>query len=156
VGAPHAATSDQTLDTYFGAGTGKVAQSWTVTLLNLIDGAQWHWTPGFRGRLTKVTWVTHIPASTAAKLTTITPSIGGVNVTGGVLALTTVAANTRNKELAGTTITGNNVFTATDTITLTCSSTTAFTEGTGEVQIEAINDDTRRGMGAGNMGLAYA
>jgi hypothetical protein len=70
--------------------------------------------------------------------------------------LTTVAANTKGKVLPGTAITGNNVFTATDTITLTCSSTTVFSEGTGEIQLEAVNDDTRRGVGAGNMGLAYA
>jgi hypothetical protein len=145
----------QSVDTYVGAGTGKVAVTWSVTLATLTDAAQWHWTPGFNGRLTKVTFVTHTPATTAGKLTTLTPSIAGTNVTGGVLALTTAAANTRDKALAGTTITGNNSFTSTQTITLTASSTTAFTEGSGEVQIEAVNDDTRKGVAMGSMGLTY-
>src|SRR5678815_2963165 len=93
------------------AGIAKYNVNFPVTLVTLTDAAQFHITPGHKGRLTKVTWVTTQPATTAAKLSTLTPSIDGVNVTGGVLALTTVAANTRDKELAGTAITALNSFT---------------------------------------------
>jgi hypothetical protein len=125
------------------AGLAKYTKVFSVpTLSTLSNAAVNHWTPGHKGRITKVTWVTYAPATTAAKLATITPSIDGVDVTGGVLALTTVAANTLNKELAGTAITANNAFTATSTITLTASAVTAFVEGSGEIQLEVVNDDT--------------
>lgn len=123
-------------------GLAKYTVNFTVTLVTLTDAAQWHWTPGHKGRVTKITWVTGQPATTASKLSTLTPSIDGVNITGGVLALTTAAANTRDKELAGTAITANNAFTSTGKITFTASSTTAFAEGAGWVQVEVVNDDT--------------
>lgn len=136
-------------------GMAKVVKTFAVTLSTLSDAAQFHWAPGFAGHISKVTWVTHTPASTASKLSTITPSIAGTNVTGGVLALTTAAANTRDKELAGTTVTANNYFTATQTITLTASSTTAFVEGSGEIQMEVVNDELLEALGLALGGLRY-
>lgn len=136
-------TSNLAAPTWLGrTGLAKYTMSFTVTLVTLTDAAQFHVTPGHKGRLTKVTWVTGQPATTASKLSTLTPSIDGVDVTGGVLALTTAAANTRDKELAGTAITANNAFTSTGKITLTGSATTAFVEGAGWVQLEIVNDDT--------------
>jgi hypothetical protein len=141
------------IGTLYGAGVAKQQKTFTVTLATLSDAAQFHWMPGFKGRLTKVTFVTHTPASTAAKLSTVTSSIDGVDVAGGVLALTTVAANTRNKELAGTAITAANAFTATSTITLTGSATTAFVEGSGEIQLEVVNDDLLEALAGSMLGL---
>jgi hypothetical protein len=135
-------TSNLSIATWLArSGIAKQQKTFAETLSTLTDAAQFHWTPGYKGRLTKVTWVTHTPASTASKLSTITPSIDGTNVTGGVLALTTAAANTRDKELAATAITANNAFTATGKITLTASATTAFVEGSGEIQLEVVNDE---------------
>lgn len=135
------------------SGIGKYNVVFRLELATITDAAQLHITPGHKGRLTKVTWVTHVPATTASKLSTLTPSIDGTNVTGGVLALTTVAANTRDKELAGTAVTAANSFTSTGKITVTGSSTTAFAEGSGWVILELVNDDTLEAMAKSMGGL---
>lgn len=141
-GTPHSATTDLSISGVLAAGIGKYNVTFDLTLATLTDAAQLHITPGHKGRITKATFVTHTPATTGSKLSTLTPSIDGTDVTGGVLALNTVACNTRNKEVAGTAITALNSFTSTGTITWTGSSTTAFGEGTGVLIMELINDDT--------------
>ena len=142
MGAPNSSTKDLSIAAQLTrSGIAKQHYSVSVLLASLSDAAQFHWMPGFKGRLTKMTFVTQVVASTAARASTLTPSIGGTNVTGGVLALTTVACNTKDKELAGTAITANNAFTATQNITITGSSTTAFAEGSGYVQLEVVNDE---------------
>lgn len=156
MGSPHSMGQAQSLDGVItdGAGIGKHSvPAITMTLSTITDAAQYHWKPGFNGRLIDNRFVTHTPATTAAKLSTLTPSIGGVNVTGGTIALTTVSCNTRNKETAGAAITGANTFTENDTITWTASATTAFVEGSGVLQAEVYNDDLRRAVGLGLMGL---
>jgi len=132
---------------------GKYNISYFVNLASIAAAALLHLTPGHKGRLTKVTFVTHAPATTASKAATVTPSIAGTNVTGGVLALTTVAANTADKELAGTAITAANAFTASQTITLTGSAVTAFAEGSGWIILELVNDELLEAVAIGNDGL---
>lgn len=144
---PASSQKNLEIGAYLGlAGLAKYNVAFGVLLASLSDAAQLHITPGHAGRLTKVTFVTQVVASTAGRASTLTPSIGGTNVTGGVLALTTVACNTKDKELAGTVITANNRFTASQSITLTGSSTTAFAEGSGYIICELVNDETLQAL----------
>ena len=152
-GTPNTSTTDLSISTQFEAGIAKHPVSFGVLLASLSDAAQFHVTPGFNGRVTRTYFVTQVAATTAAKLCTLTPSSAGTNVLGGVLALTTVACNTKNKELAGSTITGQNQFTDTQTITVTGSSTTAFVEGSGFYIMDLINDDTLEAVAMSLNGL---
>jgi hypothetical protein len=74
------------------------------------------------------------PASTAAKLATLTVGISGVAVTGGVMALTTANQNTIGGSVAATAITGANIGAAGATLEVTASAVTAFVEGDGWVE----------------------
>jgi hypothetical protein len=58
------------------------------------------------------------------------------------LALTTANSATEGVLLAGTPITANNSFNSGDFLTLTWSAVTAFSEGTGQVIVTMVNDDT--------------
>jgi hypothetical protein len=156
MGSPHSIQSDQSIDGLIGTGVGMETREIPITLATLSDAAQYNWVATFNGRLMANDFITHTPATTASKLSTLTPSIAGVDVTGGVIALTTVSCNTRNKKTAGTAITAKNAFKKGETVTWTGSSTTAFVEGSGVIQVSLANDDTRKAIGIANMGLTYA
>ena len=130
------------IGTYLGKpGIARQTKTFNVILATLSNAAQFHWAPGFSGEIESIVFITHTPATTAAKLATLTPSIDGVDVTGGVLALTTATCDTRDEEVAGTPITALNRFTATSTIRITGSAVTAFSEGVGEIQMRVKNLD---------------
>jgi predicted RecA/RadA family phage recombinase len=88
-------------------------------------------TPGFAGRIEKFAYVCHTPNVDGAKESTLNLEIGTVDVTGGVLALTSAKLTPLGKVSEATAITAANVFSATDTISIEAASTTAFTAGTG-------------------------
>lgn len=103
-----------------------------VTLASIANGdLLTNFTPGFAGDIVGFDFVTAVPASTSAKLSTINLEIGTTDVTGGVISLTTVAANTVGKIAAGTAITAANSFADDSTISIEASATTAFVEGSG-------------------------
>lgn len=77
---------------------------------------------------------TAAPASTASKLATLTVGIGGVAVTGGVMALTTANQNTIGGAVAASAITALNVAAGGTTLEVAASSVTAFVEGDGWVE----------------------
>ena len=83
----------------------------------------------FVGELVSVNAFATVVASTADKLSTLNLEIDAVNVTGGTVALTTAGLDTLGKVVAGAAITGNNAFTAAQTLSVEASSTTAFIEG---------------------------
>jgi len=93
-------------------------------------------TPGFAGTITKVFWVQETPVTTAAKASALNLEIGTTNVTGGVVSLTSAACTPLGAVIAGTAITANNTFGASDTISVEASSTTTFIEGAGTLVIE--------------------
>jgi hypothetical protein len=99
------------------------------------------YTPGFNFRIRKMYWIQNAPVTTAAKLCTLTPSISGTNLTGGVVALTSALCTPLGKVVAGSAITGLNQGTESDTITVTGSATTAFVEGSGSLVLEIENLD---------------
>ncbi|WP_196607436.1 hypothetical protein [Pectinatus frisingensis] len=92
-------------------------------------------TPGYAGSIVKTQFAVSTPASTASKAATLGLAISGTNVTGGAVALTTAAINALNSNVAGSAVTANNSFGATDTITVVSSSVTAFAEGQGSLII---------------------
>lgn len=81
------------------------------------------------------------PATTSNKLTTLTLSTTGGAVTGGVMALTSANCTPTGNPVAATTISGANATqTAGAEIIITASSTTAFVEGTGHVEVVVSNN----------------
>lgn len=99
----------------------------TVTAADVVTT----YTPGFAGSILKVSFVVSDPVTTGSKAASINIEIGTTNLTGGVVALTSANSGTLGITIDGTSITGNNVFSDSDTISVEASSVTAFTEGTG-------------------------
>lgn len=81
------------------------------------------------------------PATTAAKLATLTAQVNGVAVTGGVISLTSANATPTNTLVAGTAITAGNTGTATQTVGAAISAVTAFVEGDGYLEM-VLNNTT--------------
>jgi Ca2+-binding RTX toxin-like protein len=92
-------------------------------------------TPGFPGRIVKVSFVIVDPVTTSDKVATLNLEIGSTNVSGGVLSLTSANCGTLGAVVNATTITENNVFDADDTISIEASGVTAFAEGEGVLLI---------------------
>jgi hypothetical protein len=101
---------------------------------------------GFKGRIVQVDFVVGVAAATAGKAATLTPRlvIGGttVNITGGVVALTTANCTPAGTRVLGSPITALNSFGPLDGFTLTGSAVTAFSEGDGMILVHVVNDDT--------------
>jgi hypothetical protein len=90
-----------------------------------------NFTPGFPGRIVSAAFAVTDPVTTASKAATLNLEIGTVNLTGGVISLTSANCTPLGAVIAGTAITANNTFGATDTISVEASSVTAFVEGEG-------------------------
>lgn len=87
--------------------------------------------PGFAGTIKSVAFmVTEAGAGTDAEVD-VNLEVGTTNVTGGVVALTLAGTATVGAVVAGTAITDNAGFLATDSISLEATVTTAFTGGKG-------------------------
>lgn len=105
-----------------------------VNLADLANGDVLTWNPDFAGELVSDEFVVTDPATTADKAATLNLEIDGVNVTGGVIALTSANA-IAGANIAGTAITAANVFAAGDPIVVEASGVTAFVEGEGDIVI---------------------
>jgi hypothetical protein len=111
-----------------------------ITLALVADGdILTEYTPGFAGRITNVDFAVTTKVSTGSKLSTLNMEIGTTNLTGGVVALTSANCATLGVMVEGTSVTGNNAFTATDAISIEASSTTAFSEGAGVLLVTIQN-----------------
>ncbi|HEV2155410.1 hypothetical protein [Bradyrhizobium sp.] len=84
---------------------------------------------GFKGTIEYCEAYVQTPATTAAKLSSVNPTINGVDVTGGVMALTSANMTPAGVTVAGSLITGANAFDESAKIGLKASATTAFVEG---------------------------
>lgn len=79
------------------------------------------------------------PATTAAKLATLTVQVNGVAVTGGVIALTSANCTPAGAAVASTAITANNATTVPNsTVEVAVSGVTAFVEGDGYVELTVL------------------
>jgi len=91
--------------------------------------------PGFPGKIQKVAFVVTEKVTTADKAATLNLEIGTTNLTGGLIALTSANCAALGAVIDGTEITDDNVFSATDAISVEASSVTAFAEGAGVLLI---------------------
>jgi hypothetical protein len=158
VAAPNTSTQTLTLNAMhplLDASIGLKKAYFPIVLAGLAGTAKVvdNFTFGCRGRVMDIRFIATIPASTASKAATITPSIGGTNLTGGVLALTT-ANCTAGAIVNDSAITAGNTFDADDAFDLTLSSVTAFVEGSGVIEVTYYNDDERSLFA--KMGLLFA
>lgn len=99
------------------------------------------WKAPFAGTLNLIGMRTKAPATTAAKLATLTGQIAGVPVTGGVLSLTSANMTPTNVRVDSTPITALNTFTAGQSVGALLSAVTAFVEGDGYLELDVTNTD---------------
>jgi hypothetical protein len=90
-------------------------------------------TPGFYGRIESAQFYATTPASTAGRSVTFQPRIADLDVTGGAVYLETTNIDVKGDNVEGSTITGRNVFTDTQEITIVASTSAAFAEGAGVI-----------------------
>lgn len=96
--------------------------------------------PGVDGYIENVEVIVNIPATTGSKLATVTPKIGAVAVTGGVVALTSANMTPMGARVAGTQVTALNRITKKDALTITASAVTAFVEGSATLFVRIRRD----------------
>jgi hypothetical protein len=94
-------------------------------------GTVFSFVPNFAGTLVGIQFAVTTPTTTASKLATLSPKIGGNAVTGGNVALTSATTNALGDDVAGTSITAGGAFTASQAISIVASAVTAFSEGAG-------------------------
>lgn len=142
----NAATTDNSTGTAgntVAAGAGVHTITIPIELSTVIDGdVLTTYTPGYKFKILGVAFATTAVATTPAKATTLNLEIGTTNLTGGAVALTSANQATLGVVTAGTAVTGNNTGSASDTISVEGSSTTAFAEGAGLLLIKIQNMDT--------------
>lgn len=115
-------------------GAGSIVVPLAVDLTTASNATLLTFTPQFNGRVKKISLSVSKAGVGAGATCTITPNIAGAPLTGGVLT-PTLANTTLGAEVAATSITGANYFTAGQAITLVGSATTAFTAGSGTIYL---------------------
>jgi len=107
-----------------------------VNLANLANaGVVGGFTPGFAGRIKKISASVTLAASTGSKAASLQARIGSTATTGGVLALTSANMTPSGAVVEGSAISALNTFSATDTVSLLISGVTTFIEGEAELLI---------------------
>jgi hypothetical protein len=96
--------------------------------------------PGVDGFIEWAAVLVNIPATTAAKLATLTPKIGATALTGGVIALTSANMTPMGALVAGTQVTALNRIKKSDSLTITASAVTAFAEGSATLFVRIRRD----------------
>jgi len=94
------------------------------------------YTPGFAGKIEKISVMVTDPATTADKTAEISAKIGAVAVTGGAVSLTSANCTPLGAVVDGSAITATNIFEDDDTISIVAADTAAtFVEGEGILMI---------------------
>lgn len=126
------------------AGVGVFTLAIPITLAQIVGAGDvlTTYTPGFRFKLLSFDARVVEVVTTGGDAASLNLEIGAVNVTGGVIALTSANSTPLGAAIAGTAITGNNIGTAADTISIESSSVTAFAEGAVVALIRIQNMDT--------------
>lgn len=145
-GSAQTALTDSTTGTAattLAAGTGVTTITIPVTLANVANGdVLTAYTPGYKFKILSAAFAVTTAATTADKLTTLNIEIGTTNVTGGEIALTSANCTPLGAVVAGAAITAANTGSASATISIEASSTTAFAEGAGVILLKVQNMDT--------------
>lgn len=118
-------------------------QTWSIpvqlaglTNANFVTG----FVPGFAGRILSMQFVNTVVVTTAAKAALLNAEIDAVDVTGGVVALTSANQTPLGARVAGSAITAANHFAATSAIDFEAASVTAFAEGAGLLLVLVVAD----------------
>lgn len=90
---------------------------------------------GFAGAILSAFFVVTTPATTAAKLATLTPAVAGTPTTGGAVALTSANCTPLGAEVDGSAITAGGRFSATQRLSVASTAVTAFLEGQGALHL---------------------
>ena len=99
-------------------------------------------TLGYKFKILSSTFVVTTPVTTGSKLTTLSLKINSTAVTGGAAALTSANCTPLGAKVAASSITAANTGSASATLSVVSSSTTAFTEGNGVLILQVQNMDT--------------
>lgn len=113
----------------------KTPSIWTipVVLSTLAADVVTTYTPGFAGRIVKLSAIVTTAVTTGSKAATLNLEINTTNLTGGSLVLSGTYA--LGAVVDATAITAANTFTASDSISLEAASITAFAEGAVAIEI---------------------
>lgn len=107
-----------------------------LTNANFVTG----YVPGFAGRIVSMQFVNTVVVTTGAKAASLNAEIDTVDVTGGVVALTSANMTPLGARVAGSAITAANKFAATSVIDFEASGVTAFAEGAGVLLVLMLAD----------------
>lgn len=122
------------------AGAGLQTLAFFVNLADIAAGdVLTNYVPGYAFRLEKHDFRVAKAVSTAAKLASLNLEIGIVDVTGGVIALTSANCTPAGNPVAGTPITALNTGTKIDSFSIEAAAVTAFAEGTGWILVAIRN-----------------
>jgi len=117
-----------------------------VSLATLANGQTFAVDMPFDGSLLSINFrVDGSAVTTGGKAATLTAFANGSAVTGGIVNLTSANCTPVGHVVTGSAITGNNTFGAGQTIGFSVSSVTAFTEGSGIVELTVLNSDSSGG-----------
>jgi hypothetical protein len=120
-------------------------------LADLVNAAVWKIKVPFAHTLLSATFRTGKPATTAAKAATLTATVGGVAVTGGVIGLTSANQNATGNNTDASAISGAGATGLPDgTIEWTVSGVTAFVEGGGYLEMSLLNVDLANALASLN------
>lgn len=123
------------------AGVGKTTLSFYIEAASIANGdLLTEYVPGYKFKILKFDARCAKTVSTGAKAANLNLEIGTTNLTGGVIALSGTYAI--GAAQAGTTISGANTGSETDSISIEASSTTAFVEGAFWLILSIANMDT--------------
>lgn len=152
--APNIVQSDISIKNIIGGGVGRMIVSFPIALAGITAAGDvvTNYLPGFNGRIISVSFAIQTVVTTAAKAASLNMEIGTVNLTGGVVALTSANCATAGAVISGSAITALNAFAATNTVSVEAASVTAFAEGSGVLLVTMVNDDTLDGI-AKSLGL---
>jgi hypothetical protein len=103
----------------------------TPVVLSTATTAQvvMRWVPKYAGTIAALDGQVTVPVTTTAKLATFFPLISAVQISGGLLAVTSTSLATLGARVTGTAVTAGNAFSAGQEITVTANTVTTFTEG---------------------------
>ena len=111
-----------------------------VSLAGLVNSAAWALNVPFAGTLTAMRWRSGVVTSTGSKAATLVAQVNGSSVTGGSVSLASnTDTGTTGAAKAASAITAGNTFTAAQTVGFVVSAVTAFTEGSGWVELDVTN-----------------
>lgn len=128
--------------TTFAAGVAKTTVGIYIRAASITGNVLLYtYTPGYKFKIARISAMCVDAVTTGAKAATLTTAINGVNTTGGVVVLSGTYA-LGSQQASSAAITAANTGSATDPITVTASSVTAFVEGGFMLYLELYNMDT--------------